>query len=89
MNIHKFDSAELQRVLEQLVPSNSPHYIKVQNLIVNLLDINPNFYLQISEHASLDTQVLIPSECEVIAGTVIKEKNIENWAVTYMLVWFY
>lgn len=89
MNMHKFDSAELQRVLEHLVPSNSPHHIKVQNLIVNLLDINPNFYLQISEHASLDTQVLTPSECEAIACTVIKEKRIEDWAVTYMLVLFY
>ena len=89
MNMHKFDTTELQRVLEQLVPSNSPHYIKVQNLVVNLLDINPNFYLHIGEHASLDIQVLTPSECEAIAGTVIKEKKIEDWAVTYMLVLFY
>ena len=87
--MHKFDTTELQRVLEQLVPSNSPHYIKVQNLIVNLLYINPSFYLHIGEHASLDTQVLTPSECEAIAGTVIKEKKIEDWAVTYMLVLFY
>ena len=33
--------------------------------------------------------VFTSSECEAIARKVVKEKKIENWAVTYMLVLFY
>lgn len=89
MNIKKFDNRELQAVLDQLVPLDSPYCIKVQNLVINTLYINPGFCLHIGEHASLDMPVFTSSECETIVRTVIKEKNIENWAVTYMLVLFY
>ena len=88
MNIKKFDNNELQVVLDQLVPFHSPHYIKVQNLIINLIQIKPSFCLYVGEHASLDMPVLTSSECETIVRTVIKEKKIEDWAVTYMLVLF-
>ena len=89
MNIKKFDNNELQVVLDQLVPFHSPHYIKVQNLIINLIQIKPSFCLYVGEHASLDMPVFTSSECETIVRTVIKEKKIEDWAVTYMLVLFY
>lgn len=89
MNIKKFDNNELQVVLDQLVPFHSPHYIKVQNLIINLIQIKPSFCFCVGEHASLDMPVFTSSECETIVRTVVKEKNIENWAVTYMLVCFY
>lgn len=88
MNIKKFDNNELQVVLDQLVPFHSPHYIKVQNLIINLIQIKPSFCLYVGEHASLDMPVFTSSECETIVRTVIKEKKIEDWAVTYMLVLF-
>ena len=89
MNIKQFDNSELQRVLDDLVPLDSTYCIKVQNLIINTLYINPGFCLHIGEHASLDMPVFTSSECETIARTVVKEKKIEDWAVTYMLVLFY
>ena len=89
MNIKKFENNELKAVLDQLVALDSPHYIKVQNLIINLIQIKPNFCFYAGEYASLDMPVFTSSECETIVRTVIKEKNIENWAVTYMLVLFY
>lgn len=89
MNIKKFDNNELKMVLDQLVPLDSPHYIKVQNLIINLIQIKPSFCLCVGEHASLVMPVFTSSECETIVRTVIKGKKIEDWAVTYMLVLFY
>lgn len=89
MNIKQFDHSELQKVLDQLVPLDSPHYIKVQNLIINLIQIKPSFCLYVGEHASLVMPVFTSSECETIVRSVIKRKKIEDWAVTYMLVLFY
>ncbi|MDE4454208.1 hypothetical protein [Psychrobacter sp. DAB_AL62B] len=89
MNTKKFDNKEFKVVLDQLVPFDSPHYIKVQNLLINLIQIKPSFCLCVGEHASLDMPVFTSSECETIVRTVVKEKNIEDWAVTYMLVCFY
>jgi hypothetical protein len=89
MNIKQFDNSELQRVLEQLVPLDSPYYSKVKNMFVNILHINSSFCLHIDEHASLEMPVFTSSECEVIVRTVVKEKKIEDWAVTYMLACFY
>ncbi len=89
MNVKKFDNNELKVVLDQLVPPDSPYCIKVQSLIINTLYINPGFCLHISEHANIEMPVFISSECEAIAKTVVKEKKIEDWAVTYMLVLFY
>ena len=89
MNIKQFDNSELQKVLDHLVPLDSPYCIKIQSLITNTLYINPGFCLHISEHANIEMPVFISSECEAIAKTVVKEKKIEDWAVTYMLVLFY
>ena len=89
MNIKQFDNSELQRALDHLVPLDSPYCIKVQNLIINTLYINPSFCLHVGEHTSLDMPVFTSSECEAIARTVVKEKKIKDWAVTYMLVLFY
>lgn len=89
MNIKQFDNSELQTVLDRLVPLDSPYFIKIQSLITNTLYINPGFCLHIGEQASLDMPVFTSSECEAIARKVVKEKKIENWAVTYMLVLFY
>ena len=89
MNIKKFDNKELKVVLDQLVPFDSPHYIKVQNLIINLIKVKPSFCLCVGEHTSLDMPVFTSSECKAIVRKVVKEKKIEDWAVTYMLVLFY
>lgn len=89
MNIKQFDNSELQRVLDHLVPLDSPYCIKVQNLIINTFYINPGFCLHIGEQAKIDMPVFTSSECEAIARKVVKEKKIEDWAVTYMLVLFY
>ena len=89
MNIKHFDNSELQRVLDHLVPLDSPYCIKVQNLIINTFYINLGFCLHIGEQASLNMPVFTLSECEAIARKVVKEKKIEDWAVTYMLVLFY
>ncbi|MGE6343412.1 hypothetical protein [Psychrobacter nivimaris] len=89
MNIKQFDNSELQRVLDNLVPLDSLYCIKVQTLIINTLYINPSFYLHIDEYAKIDMPVFASSECEAIAREVVKEKKIEAWAVTYMLVLFY
>ena len=89
MNIKHFDNSELQRVLDHLVPLDSPYCIKVQNLIINTLYINPGFCLHIGEHANIDMPVFASSECGAVVAMVIKEKKIEDWAVTYMLVLFY
>ena len=89
MNIKQFDNSELQRVLDHLVPLDSPYCIKVQSLIINALYINLGFCLHIGEHANIDMPIFASFECEAIARTVVKEKRIEDWAVTYMLVLFY
>jgi len=89
MNIKQFDNSELQRVLNHLVPLDSPYCIKVQNLVINTLYINSGFCLHIGEYAKIDIPVFESSECEAIARKIVKEKKIEDWAVTYMLVLFY
>ncbi|MDN3399419.1 hypothetical protein QL919_11850 [Psychrobacter sp. APC 3426] len=89
MNINQFDNSELQRVLDHLVPLDSPYCIKVQNLIINTLYINSGFCLHSSEQTNIDMPVFASSECGAIAKIVVKEKKIEDWAVTYMLVLFY
>ncbi|MGM8888872.1 hypothetical protein ACS8FD_23290, partial [Psychrobacter sp. 1U2] len=89
MNIKKFDNNELKVVFDQLIPLDSPYCIKVQNLIINTLYISPGFCLHIGEQANIDMPVFTSSECEAIARKVVKEKKIEDWAVTYMLVLFY
>lgn len=89
MNIKQFDNSELQKVLDHLVPLDSPYCIKIQSLITNTLYINPGFCLHIGEYAHIDMPVFASSDCEAIARKVVKEKKIENWAVTYMLVLFY
>ena len=89
MNIKQFDNSELQRVLDHLVPLDSPYCIKVQSLIINTLYMNLGFCLHIGEHTNIDMPVFASSECETIVAMVIKEKKIEDWAVTYMLVLFY
>lgn len=89
MNIKKFDNNELKMVLDQLVPLDSPHYIKLQNLIINLIQIKLSFCFCIGEHTNIDMPVFASYECEAIVRTVVREKKIEDWAVTYMLVLFY
>ena len=74
MNIKQFDNSELQRVLDHLVPLDSPYCIKVQNLIINTFYINPGFCLHIGEQAKIDMPVFTSSECEAIARKVVKEK---------------
>jgi len=89
MNIKQFDNSELQRVLDHLVPLDSLYCIKVQNLIINTLYINPGFCLHSDEQTNIDKPIFTSFECEAIAKAVVKEKKIEDWAVTYMLVLFY
>jgi len=89
MNIKQFDNNELQKILDHLVPLDSPYCIKIQSLITSTIYINPGFCLHIGGYANIDMPVFASSEYEAIAREVVKEKKIEDWAVTYMLVLFY
>lgn len=86
LNINKH---ELRKALDKLVPPSSPDSLKIQNLIAYVVSLKPGFALNsefISESLEISFTVY---ECNNIADQIVKAKNIEEWAVSYMLILFY
>ncbi|WP_201567812.1 hypothetical protein [Psychrobacter immobilis] len=87
--IIKFEMAETSSILDKLVPPDSPSYLAVQRLIIDVIEFLPDYGMTVNSDLSVDSDVLILNNCQSIAEQVVKESQTDVWATTYMLVLFY
>lgn len=88
-HIIKFEMAETKSILDKLVPPDSPNYSVIQQLIIRIIRFLPDYGMTINCESNFDSDVLMLSDCQIIAEQVIKDGQTEAWATTYMLVLFY
>lgn len=86
ININKDN---LEGVLDKLVPERSPACLKIQELITYAVSLKPGFALNIGFITEPFEISFTVDECNNITDKIVKAKNIEKWAVSYMLIQFY
>lgn len=80
---------KLKKALDKLAPASSPASLKIQNLITYLVNLKPDFALNLEFIPDLLGATLTIDECNSIMEAIVKAKKIEEWAVSCMLIMFY
>lgn len=80
---------KLKKALDRLVPASSPASLKIQDLIAYVVSLKPDLALKIEFIPESLEMIFTVNECNNIADKIVKAKNIEEWAVSYMLILFY
>lgn len=98
------NSDEIKRVINKLVPADSPDFEIIQSLFLATIHLNLDFcllnYLSkrslthlndlVDQHSRvINKDILTVQDCERICRKIIKSKQSDTWAITYMLVVFY
>ena len=85
-----FNDVTDKRVLDKLIPIDSPHHIQMSQLMIDLISLVPDDDIDLlsstSESNSADFTGI---DCVDVLNQIIREGKTGEWAVTYMLIVFY
>ena len=84
-----FDDVTDRRVLDKLIPIESPHYLQIRKLMVYIISLVPDdelCLLYLTSCAAADFESI---NCTEVIQQTVRQGKTEEWAVSYMLIVFY
>ncbi|MFT5451574.1 MAG: hypothetical protein ACI9N9_001060, partial [Enterobacterales bacterium] len=85
-----FNDVTDRRVLDKLIPIDSPHHIQMSQLMIDLISLVPDDDLDLfhstPESNSADFTGI---DCVDVMNQITRQGKTGVWAVTYMLIVFY
>ena len=85
-----FDNVTTRRVLDKLIPIDSPHYIQMHALVVHIISLVPDDEIDLVFSIPYDNlKGFTGIDCEDVIQKIIRQGKTVEWAVSYMLIAFY
>lgn len=84
------DNVTARRVLDKLIPIDSPHYIQMHALVVHIISLVPDDEVDLVFSTPYDNlKGFTGIDCEDVIKQVLRQGKTVEWAVSYMLIAFY
>ena len=85
-----FDNVTARRVLDKIIPIDSPHYMQMHALVVHIISLVPDDEVDLVFSTPYDNlKGFTGIDCEDVIKQSIRQGKTVEWAVTYMLIVFY
>ena len=85
-----FDNVANRRVLDKLIPIDSPHYMQMHALVVHIISLVPDDEIDLVFSTSYDNlKGFTDIDFEDVIKKIIWQGKTVEWAVSYMLIVFY
>lgn len=85
-----FDDMTTRRVLDKLIPIDSPHHIRMSQLVIDVISLVPDYDIGLVFSTPYDNlKGFTDIDCEDVIKQIIRQGKTVEWAVTYMLIVFY
>ena len=85
-----FDDMTTRRVLDKLIPIDSPHHIRMSQLVIDVISLVPDDDIGLVFSTPYDNlKGFTDIDCEDVIKQIIRQGKTVEWAVTYMLIVFY
>ena len=85
-----FDNVTARRVLDKIIPIDSPHYMQMHALVVHIISLVPDDEVDLVFSTPYDNlKGFTGIDCEDVIKQVLRQGKTEEWAVSYMLIVFY
>ena len=79
-----------RRVLDKLIPIDSPHHIQMSQLVIDVISLAPDDDIGLLYSKSHENFAELSGiDCEDVIKQIIRKGKTVEWAVTYMLIVFY
>lgn len=85
----KLTVAELEIVLDKIIPADSTASLKIRSLVDQTVSLKPIGIVDIYRGSDEYEILLTVAECPHIAQSIVKKQKTDEWSVSYMLVLFY
>lgn len=85
-----FHDVTERRVLDKLIPIDSPHHIQMSQLVIDVISLVQNDDIGLVFSTPYDNlKGFNDIDCEDVIKQIIRQGKTVEWAVTYMLIVFY
>lgn len=85
-----FNDVTDRRVLDKLIPIDSPHHIQMSQLMIDVISLVQNDDIGLVFSTPYDNlKGFNDIDCEDVIKQIIRQGKTVEWAVTYMLIVFY
>ena len=85
-----FDDVTVRRVLDKLIPIDSPHYMQMHALVAHIISLVPDDEVDLVCSTTYENlKGFTDIDCEDVIKQIIRQGKTVEWAVTYMLIVFY
>lgn len=85
-----FHDVTERRVLDKLIPIDSPHHIQMSQLMIDVISLVQNDDIGLVFSTPYDNlKGFNDIDCEDVIKQIIRQGKTVEWAVTYMLIVFY
>ncbi|WP_201574576.1 hypothetical protein [Psychrobacter sp. H8-1] len=85
-----FDDVTVRRVLDKLIPIDSPHYMQMHALVAHIISLVPDDDIGLVFSTPYDNlKGFTGIDCKDVIKEIIRQGKTVEWAVTYMLIVFY
>ena len=79
-----------RRVLDKLIPIDSPHHIQMSQLVIDVISLVPDDDIGLVFSTPYDNlKGFTDIDCEDVIKQIIRQGKTVEWAVSYMLIVFY
>ncbi|OXL24659.1 hypothetical protein [Psychrobacter sp. DAB_AL32B] len=85
-----FDDVTVRRVLDKLIPIDSPHYMQMHALVAHIISLVPDDEVDLVFSTTYENlKGFTDIDCEDVIKQIIRQGKTVEWAVSYMLIVFY
>lgn len=85
-----FDDVTTRRVLDKLIPLDSPHQLQIRQLAINVISLVADDDIGLVFSTPYDNlKGFTDIDCEDLIKQIIRQGKTGEWAVSYMLITFY
>ena len=85
-----FDDVTTRRVLDKLIPLDSPHQLQIRQLAINVISLVADDDIGLVFSTPYDNlKGFTDIDCEDVIKQIIRQGKTGEWAVSYMLITFY
>ena len=85
-----FNDVTDRRVLDKLIPIDSPHHIQMSQLMIDVISLVPDDYIDsLQSTPESNSADFTGIDCVDVVNQITRQGKTGVWAVTYMLIAFY
>ena len=85
-----FNDVTDRRVLDKLIPIDSPHHIKMSQLVIDVINLVPDDDIDLLPSTSESNFADFTGiDCTEVMTQIIRQGKTGEWAVSYLLIVFY